>query len=151
MAGINNFQGRVIKDGSIVYSEKLQNGLYFILVLTYEPYYDGVNILNFQSSSQLHCVALISDCSKHHWSNGVISVDDYIIIEKVYGDDSFGIIASDFKTKDGFNVSQSDFCYQDYFEEKKGVRVRVRTRKLIWIVEVPKLQMIELIFKNVNK
>jgi len=142
MSAINNLKGHIIKDGKVVYSEQIENGLHFSVVLMYEPFYDGKNAANHQNSSQLMCEATMTTGNKHTWGNGVMSLDEASIIEKADDNGKFKLLREELKTKDGFKVWQKDYQYNEYEEEKDGKKVKVKTRRVSWLVEVPKLDLL---------
>lgn len=142
MSAINNLKGHIVKDGKVVYSEQIENGLHFAVVLMYEPFYDGKNTANHQNSSQLMCVATMTTGNKHTWGNGVMSLDEASVFEEVEATEKFKPLREELKTKDGFRVCQKDYQYNEYEKEKEGKKVKVKTRRVIWLVEVPKLDLL---------
>lgn len=142
MSAINNLKGHIIKDGKVVYSEQIENGLHFAVVLMYEPFYNGKNTANHQNSSQLMCEAVMTTGNKHTWGNGVMSLDNASVIEKIEVNEKWKPLREELKTKDGFKVWQKDYQYNEYEEEKDGKKVKVKTRRIIWLVEVPKLDLL---------
>lgn len=139
MSAINNLKGTVVKDGKVVYSEQIENGLYFAVILMYEPFSDGKNTLN---SSQLMCEAVMTTGNKHTWGNGVMSLDKASIIEKADDNGFFKPLRDELKTKDGFRVWQRDCQHNEYEEEIDGKKVKVKIRRITWLVEVPKLDLL---------
>ncbi len=142
MSVINNLKGRIVKDAKVVYLEQIENGLYFAVVLMYEPFYDGKNASNHQNSSQLMCEAIMTTGNKHTWGNGVISFDEASIIEKSDYNGKFKPLREELKTKDGFRVWQKDYSYNEFEEEISGKKVKIRTRRISWLVEVPKIDLL---------
>lgn len=140
---MNNLKGHIVKDGKVVYSEPLENGLHFAVILMYEPFYDGKNSANHQNSSQLICESMITTGAKHNWSNGVVSLEAASEIERIYDNQNWKPLRQDIKTKDGFRVWQKDHQYNEYDEEKNGKKIKVKQRCLIWLVEVPKLDLLK--------
>lgn len=139
MSAINNLKGHIVKDGKVVYSEQIENGLHFSVVLMYKPFYDGKN---HQNSSELMCEAIMTTGNKHTWGNGVISLDEASIIEKADDNGKFKQLREELKTKDGFRVWQKDYSHSEHEEEKDGKKVKVKTRRVGWLVEVPKLDLL---------
>lgn len=123
MSAINNLKGHIVKDGKVVYSEEIENGLIFAVVIMYEPY-------SKSSSSQLICEAIMTNGNKHTWSNGVISLDDAFVVEKSI-DGKFTELRKELKSRDGFRIWQSE-------EFNNG-----DTRKLSWKIEVPKNDLLK--------
>lgn len=74
MSAINNLKGTVVKDGKIVYSEKLKDKLFFLVIMMYEPIYEGSNGKYWQHSSQIHVQSVISTGERVEYKNGVISM-----------------------------------------------------------------------------
>lgn len=142
MSAINNLKGHIVKDGKVVYSEQIENGLHFAVVLMYEPFYDGKNSSNHQNSSQLMCEAIMTTGNKHTWGNGVMSLDEASVIEKIEATEKWKPLRDELKTKDGFRVWQKDYQYNEYEEQKDGKKVKVKTRRVSWLVEVPKLDLL---------
>ncbi len=143
MSTINCLKGHIIKDGKIVYSEQIDKGLHFAVVLMYEPFYDGKNKTNHQNSSQLICESIITTGNKHTYGNGVIGLDEAIIIEQSDDNGKFKPLREDLKTISGHRVWQQDYCYNEYEEEKNGKKFKVKTRQVIWLVEVPKNELLK--------
>ena len=142
MSAINNLKGHIVKDGKVVYSEQIENGLHFAVVLMYEPSYDGKNTANHQNSSQLICEATMTTGNKHTCGNGVMSFDEASVIEKIEVTEKWKPLREELKTKDGFRVWQKDYQYNEYEEKRDGKKVKVKTRRLSWLVEVPKLDLL---------
>lgn len=142
MSAINNLKGHIVKDGKVVYSEQIENGLHFAVVLMYEPFYEGKNTSHHQNSSQLMCEALITTGNKHTFGNGVGSLEEACVVEKADDAGRFKSLREDIKTKDGFRVWQKDYAYNEHEEEKGGGKTKVKTRSVIWLVEVPKLELL---------
>lgn len=136
MSAINNMKGHIIKDGKIIYQEQIESGLYLIVILMYEPFHAA-----HRNSSQLICEAFISNGNKHVWGNGVISMEDAIIIEE--SDNGKFSQLREVKTKEGHKVWQQDYQYDEFEREKDGKKVIVKTRKLQWLVEIPKLALLK--------
>lgn len=141
MSAINNLKGHIVKDGKVVYYELIESGLHFAVVLMYEPFYDGKNSNNHQNSSQLICEAIMTTGNKHTWGNGVMSLDEASVFEKIEATEKWKPLR-ELKTKDGFRVWQKDYQYNEYEEEKDGKKVKVKTRRVSWLVEVPKLDLL---------
>lgn len=131
MTAINNLKGHIIKDGKVVYSEQLENNLHFAVVLMYEPFYDGKNNDNHQNSSQLICQAVITTGKKHTWGNGVTSIEEAVERQRQDNNGKWPTLQKDLKTKDGHRVWQKDYQYHE------------KTRMVIWLVEVPKLDLLK--------
>jgi hypothetical protein len=142
MSEINNLKGHIIKDGKVVYSEQIENGLHFAIVLMYEPFYSGKNTANHQNSSQLMCEATMTNGNKHTWGNGVMSLDEASMTEIADDNGKFKPLRDELKTKDGFRVWQKDYSYNEYEEEREGKKVKVKTRRVSWLVEVPKQNLL---------
>lgn len=143
MSSINNLQGTIIKDGKVVYSEKLQDELYFAVILMYEPFYAGKNTAGNQESSKLMCQAVITNGKKHTWSNGITSLEEAMVVEIIEGDNVFAALKNELKTKDGFRVWQKDYGYleREYIIQEK--KIKLKMRKVKWLVEVPKINLLE--------
>jgi len=141
MSGVNNLKGSIVKDGKVIYSEKLENGFHFAIVLMYEPFYKGKNQANHQNSSQLYCEATITNGKRTEWSNGVVSIGDAEVCEVTLKSNKFEDISKDIKTKDGFRVWQKDYNYSEFVINVKGKPVKMKFRRLKWLVEVPKNDM----------
>jgi len=142
MSAINNLKGHIIKDGKVVYSEQVDTGLHFAVVLMYEPFYGGSNQANHQNSSQLTCDAIMTTGNKHTWGNGVMSLDDARVIQKADNNGNFEPLKKELKTIDGFRVWQKDYAYNELEYEEKGKKIKVKTRSVIWLVEVPKMDLL---------
>jgi hypothetical protein len=108
MAAINNIKGLVIKDGKVVYSEKLENGLYFCVILMYNLSDIRNNLVR---SSELDCTCIISNGEKINYSNGVIGLNQALEIEHIVNGEfkDLGVIY----TKDKYKVYQVDYDYRD--------------------------------------
>jgi len=166
MAAINNLKGTPVKDGKVVYSEQLETSLHFAVILMYEPFYEGKNTANHQHSTQLYCEAVITTGSKHTWGNGIHSLDEADWFEKVRDNEKFKPLKSDLKTKDGFRVWQVEYSFGDFeitkeqFEKSKNSnydflseidkndlqkqgKIKFKTRRVKWLVEVPKMSMLK--------
>lgn len=139
MSAINNLKGHIVKDGKIVYSEQIENNLHFAVVLKYEPFYDSNH---HQNSSKLCCEAVITNGNKHTYGNGVISLDEASEIQTVKGTEKFNPLREELKTQDGFRVWQKDYQYHEDEQEIDGKKMKIKTRKLIWLVEVPKIDLL---------
>jgi len=149
MAAINNLKGTPVKDGKVVYSEQLETSLHFAVILMYEPFYEGKNIANHQHSTQLYCEALITTGSKHTWGNGINSLDEADWFEKVKSTDQFKPLREELKTIDGFKVWQIAYKFDEHEEKEKDengkeIKVKYKTRRVKWLVEVPKMSMLKL-------
>lgn len=120
MSAINNLNGRIVRDGKVVYSEQVENGLYFAVILMYEPFYEGKNTDNYQNSSQLTCKAIMTNGNRHTWGNGVVSLDDASVFEKSDSNGKFKPLREELRTKDGFRVWQKDYQHNEYEEELDG-------------------------------
>lgn len=141
MAALNNLKGHIVKEGKIVYSEKLEDDLYFTVIMKYEPFFDEIHHKN---SSQLVCEACVTTGNIKSYSNGVKALEPATVVEKIRVDEKFKQLRKEFKTKDGFRVWQKDYMYDDYEEElESGEKIKVKARKVIWIVEVPKLSLLK--------
>jgi hypothetical protein len=138
MSAINNLKGHIVKDGTIVYSEQIENSLHFAVVLMYEPFYDKEYCKN---SSRISCEAIMTTGGKHTYSNNVQSLDDAIIFQKIKVNESWEPL-KELTTKDGFKVWQKDSQYQDCEELENGKKVKFKKRVLTWLVEVPKLNLL---------
>ena len=144
MAAINNLKGHIVKDGKVIYSEQLENGLHFVVILMYEPFYEGKNANNYQMSSRLICEALITTGNKHTYSNGTISLEEASTLEKIKENEKWKSLCTDLSTKDGFRVYQKDYQYNDYEKEEEGKKIKLKTRRVTWLVEVPKLELLRI-------
>lgn len=80
MTAINNLKGTKVKDGKVVYKEKLRDGMYFCVILKYEPSYTGSNSAHVVNSSRIELEACISTGANLTWGNGIISVIEPTII-----------------------------------------------------------------------
>jgi len=138
-----SLKGHIAKDGGDVYTERLDNGLLFIITCTYAPYYAGSNSANHQSSSQLICEAIITNGIRHTWGNGIISHIAAVETEIADEKGNFKPLAPELKTKEGFRVWQKDYQYSSYEEKGKTIK----TRNLIWLVEVPKKELLNFCIK----
>lgn len=136
MTALNSLNGCAIKDGSVIYSEQLAPNLYFTIILRYEPFYDGRNSANHQNSSFLQCEAIISNGVKHTYSNGIIGIEEAVEIQCTVNKGEWPELLPDLKTKDGFRVWQKDYHYHE-------VPSDLYKRKVIWLVEVPKLSLLK--------
>lgn len=145
MASINSLKGKIVKDGRIVYSEKLENGLYLNVIIKYTPFYDGKNCNYYQSSSELTIETLISNNNYQNYSNGAISLNDVIEYQITDEKGNFSKLEKEFKTKDGYRVWQKDYNYQESTMEVDGNKIKTKTRNVVWLVEIPKLDLIKYI------
>ncbi len=76
--------------------------------------------------------------NKYVYGNGVIGLDEASIFEKADDNGKFKPLRDEFKTKDGFRVFQKDYQYNEKEEEKEGKKTKIKTRRVTWLVEVPK-------------
>lgn len=132
MSAINNLKGHLVKDGKVVYSEQLEPGLHFMVILMYEPFYEGKNTANHRNSSQLICEAVMSTGVKQAWGNGVISIEEAATMQQADEKGKFPPLREELRTKDGFRVWQQDYQYSE------------KSRKVAWLVEVPKNELLRL-------
>jgi hypothetical protein len=144
MAVINNIKGLVIKDGKVVYSEKLENGLYFCVILMYNLSDIRNNLVR---SSELDCTCIISNGEKINYSNGVIGLNQALEIEHIVNGEfkDLGVIY----TKDKYKVYQVDYDYRD--KEHRQVLKNsnsVEYRSVGWIVEIPKKDLLNICINN---
>lgn len=84
MVAINNLKGTKVKDGKVVHKEKLKDGMYFCVILRYEPSYTGSNSAYIVHSSRIELEACIATGANLTWSNGVTSVLEPAIITSEY-------------------------------------------------------------------
>lgn len=131
MSAINNLKGHLVKDGKVIYSEQIESGLWFNVVLMYEPFYSNDKTC---SSSKILCEAVMSTGNKHTWGNGVTSLDDAAIIEYADENGKFKPLRESLKTKDGYRIWQKDVQQSDHQE--------LKSRRVIWLVDVPKIDLI---------
>lgn len=145
MSALNNLQGTIVKDGKVVYLEKIEGSLFFAVVLFYSSFYSGANKNNYQSSSKLECDALMingNGTEKYTYSNGVIGLSEATIIEQVEISDIFEPIRHDLKTKDGFRIWQKDYQYNEFETHKNDLKVKMKSRRVTWLIEVPKIDLL---------
>jgi hypothetical protein len=142
MSAINSLKGCIIKDGKVVYSEQIEDSLYFAIILMYSPFYDGKNSNNHQNSSQLMCEAVITTGNKHTWGNGAVSLNTASEIEKADENGKFKPLR-ELETTEGFRVWQKDYQYKEYEVEKDNKKIKIKTRRVIWLVEVPKINLLQ--------
>jgi len=134
MSAINNLKGHIVKDSKVLHYERLENNLYFAVVLMYEPIYDGGG---FKNSSNLSCLAIMTTGNKTNYGNGVVALDDAVYIEN-----EINGCFSDLRqttTKDGYVVSQKAYNYTEINIDDK----KIRRRMVKWVVEVPKNDLIK--------
>lgn len=133
MSNLNNLKGEKAKDCKIIYSEKLINGLYFLVFYKYIPY------SRYSGSSIFECEAMISTNNRYGYNNGLVEIEtpNYIEVANEYG--KFKEFDS-FLTVDGFKVFQSaiENPKETDCRLEDGKIGRRKARKLIWNVEVPK-------------
>ena len=141
MGAVNNLEGDIVKYGKLVYSEKLSNGLYFMVVLMYKPHYEGKNHWRCDSS-EIKIECSITTGEKETWSNGVISYCDAFKIELINHDEKFKDVESPVLTKDGFVVKQVIFN-----EEYIGNNFK-KSRHLKYFVHVPLKNLMEIVNKS---
>lgn len=138
MSAINNLKGHIVKDGKVIYYEKLQNDLNFCVILKYEPFYDGKNSNYHQNSSQLTVETLISTGERQTYSNGVSGITEAKFIETADEKGKFEPL-QELTTKDGFRVWAQEYNFGEITIEGKTRKTRV----VIWLVEVPKLELLK--------
>lgn len=74
MASINNLGGKVVKDGKVVYSEEIDQGVLFVVIMKFDPY----SIFEQGGSSTLSIeTAVIKEGARQNYSNGVIGLSDH--------------------------------------------------------------------------
>ncbi len=142
MTSINNLKGSFVKDGKVVYSEKLEKNLYFVILVMYEPFYQGKNIAHHQNSSQLFCQALITTNNKHNWGNGIVSLDEAEFFEKVEINQEFKPLKENIKNINNFKIWQVAYNFKEY--EDVNTKIKYKTRNVKWLIEVPKTEMFTL-------
>lgn len=138
MSTINNLKGHLVTDGTIVYSEQIEKGLHFAVVLMYEAFYDKEYCKN---SSRIACEAIMTNGTKYTYSNKIQSIEDAVVFQKIRANENWGPLR-ELTTKDGFKVWQKDSQYQDCEELENGKKVKFKKRVLTWLVEVPKLNLL---------
>lgn len=143
MSSTNNLKGTVIKDGRIVYYEKLEKGLYFYVTLKYEPFYDGKNTQYHQDSSQIMIEATISNGERFNYSNGVTCISEAKYTEISDEKGKFKDL-EELTTKDGFRVWQQDYNFGETYVLDKPRK----TRTVMWLVEVPKEDLLKYCIKD---
>lgn len=148
MAAINNLKGTPVKDGKVIYSEQLETSLHFAVILMYEPFYEGKNTANHQHSTQLFCEAVMTTGAKHTWGNSIVSLEEADWFEKVKATEQFKPLREELKTNDGFKVWQVAYYFGEHEEKEKDekgndVKVKYKTRRVKWLVEVPKIAMLK--------
>ena len=142
MAAINNLRGHLVKDGRVVYSEKIKDGLYVKVILKYEPFYDGKNKMNHQNGSQIMIETVITDGSTHNWGNGVHSFNEKIDYEEVKKGESFRKLKS-FDTESGITIKESAYRFGEK-EDKDGVKYS--TRYVITTAVIKKSDLLKMCF-----
>ena len=125
---INNLKGYIVKDGSILYLEKLKDNLFFAIIEMYEKNYER---FEHKGSSDLFIkTGIVKSDNPHKWTNGVMSLLDAEEQESVKSNEEFRQLSENIITKDGCIVKEVSL-----FE---GIGEGIKYRTLKWWIEVPK-------------
>ena len=140
MSTLNTLRGAFVKDYSVKYKEKLQNGLWFYVLFKYSPSQERPHYLQ---SSRIEIDAIITDGNLNSWGNNVLSYSEVGEKQDILKSETFPKESDSFYTKDGYLVSQKVFGSHEYsLEIEKGVFEKRKARNLKWVVEVPKEDLI---------
>jgi hypothetical protein len=140
MAALNNLQGDVIKDGKVLYKEKIKDGMYVMVVCLYQGKYEGKNNWRHESS-RMFIQAFVSNGDSHTHSNGVTSLTDWYEHENVFNQKDFKLLEEPFTTEQGFIITQYSDGTHNYLKDNEIVY----TRTLKYTVEIPKEFLINLL------
>ncbi len=166
MTAINNLKGYGAKqtEGEIIYREVIDD-LEFVVVMSYNKFYDGANKAHHQNSTQLsiECCVAPKGFQIHQSTNGISyffqAKDGEEIIE---GEGKFRELKTK-KTKAGLLMREKDFCYyevEEYIDNEgntnflidrgnlQGMKKTGRKkifRDVVWIIEVPKKDLLKLV------
>ena len=136
MSLIKNLIDNTVENGRVVYSEEIEKGLHFVILMTYESFYNGKNTNNHQGSSHLTCEALMTTGGRHIFYLNKAKEHQ---TEDISG--NFKPLREELKTKNGFKVWQKDYQYDEREKIKDGKKIKFKTRNVIWLVEVPKINL----------
>lgn len=141
MSALNTLAGKIIKDYSIAYKEKLHNELWFYIVQRYSTKTDNKNY--FRQSSEMYIDAIITDGSLISYSNNVVAYREVTTYEEILKSENFKDIDTQiYYTKDGFKYYNEIYHETEYSVEKeknnKTYLEKRKSRKSIWVVEVDK-------------
>jgi len=129
MIGINNMQGTKVKHAKVVHSEKLSNGLYFIVAqrIIYKAAYKSP-VYHGSPKLEIEYETFISSKETVTTNNGIILMDDTQKVEQVPLSNDFQPLEVTLKTKKGYTVKNVAFDFKQNEEYKE--------RTVKWVVEV---------------
>lgn len=142
MSLINNLIDNTVENGKVVYSEEIEKGLHFVILMTYESFYNGKNTNHHQGSSHLTCEALMTTGSRYTYGNGVFYLNKAKEHQTEDTSGNFKPLREELKTKNGFKVWQKDYQYDEREKIEEGKKIKFKTRNVIWLVEVPKMDLL---------
>lgn len=146
MSAINTLKGHFIKDYSVVYKEKLTNGLWFYVICRYDEGWDSKDF--YKSSSEIYIDAIITDGSLTTYGNNVVSYREIDEHEDILRDNKFKEIEPEITTKHGYRVWQQEFNKKEYSREvSKNKFEKRKHRNLKWLVSVPKNDLLKFALK----
>jgi len=146
-SSLNTLAGGFVKDYSVVYKEKLHNGLWFFIIQRYSLRGDK----NFyQSSSEIYIDAIITDGALNSWGNNVVSYREVEAFEDRLQSENFAEIdTKEYLTKEGqkyYNKIYNETQYSIPAENGKTEKRKSRTTK--YVIEVDKKYMLEKVLNN---
>lgn len=143
MSAVNNMRGHLVKDGRVVYLEKIEHNLFFVVVVMYESMYEK----NMYNSSCLMIEAMMVTGEKTTFGNGVVSYEIASISERIYPTEKWQQMRPELKSKDGFIIKQKDYNYNEWDELNGDKKVNVKQRSVSWFIDVPKEDLIKFLIK----
>ena len=143
MSAINTLRGKFIKDYSVKYREKIENGLWLYVILKYVPI-DTNKFNSIKFSSEIEINAIITDGKQQSWSNNVISYNEVTTYEDIKETDNFKDLSPILYTKNGYKVWQ-DLEEREYISENREKR---KIRQTKWLIEIPKYELLKMCIKK---
>lgn len=127
MTAINNLRGYIVKDGRVIYSEKVEDAVIFVVIEKYLPFIDEKN---FVTSSVVWLEAAVTTGEEHRWTNGVLSLKENMRQEIAPFPELRTLVS-----KDGYRLWEHAHSHYPL----NGTP----SRRVMWLVEVPKEELIK--------
>lgn len=120
MSAINNLDGKRVKDGRVLYNEKVAPDVFFTVFALFDP-----------TDSRFLLFADMTNGTVHTYTNGVVAMDKATVLRTVGPAEKLPGLDADLATADGLRVFQK---MGEVYESKDGSK----QRRDQWWVEVPK-------------